>query len=208
MFILKVQMEKMFENEQSCLVVRGDKLYVLSKDLSDYYAGAITVMPGFQIELGRPLEQFKEATKKTRLPIGYMLLKERNNVALYKVIRLKTGPLSNTVVATLRCVDDRIVAIAFNRSLLNDNNYRRYGKLSAMHQLAIPTSLQGYGYRRAQASAIISNLLSINSDVEVIESEAKLEVKVQASICRYNFTFIKSLDGNRYELSWIALKDD
>lgn len=194
----------LFRTEDSCIAIRNEKLYVISTRHKDYAPRAVQIVPGFQMELGRDINDFKQALKETRLPIIIKLLLERSNKATYQVVRMHTGNVEDKVVANIQCENNIIKIIAFNRALIKDSNYRRYNQLSAYNQLAIQHDLGGTGCisRTEQVKKIISALTMVE-DVRVAEDGKKLVARIEADGQVMIFNFISSEQS--YVLSNISI---
>lgn len=195
----------LFKNESSCIAIRNDKLYVISTRYKDYSPRAIQILPGFQLELGRSIQDFKEALKETRLPVIIKKLIERGDATHYQIIRMHTGNVDDKVVASIACRDDIIKVIAFNRALIKDMAYRRYNQLSTYNQLSLPYNLEGTGCmnRTEQVKKSLS-AVTMSNNAEVKESGKKLTATVDADGQKMIFTFILNAT-NRYELSNISI---
>lgn len=194
----------LFKNSNSCIAIRDERLYVLSTKHKDYSPRAVQIIPGFQMELGRNIDNFKQALKYTRLPMIIKLLVERGTKQTYQVIRMHTGNVDDKVVANIQCEDNIIKIIAFNRSLITDGNYRRYNQLSTYSQLSLPCdlSLSGCTSRSEQVRKTISAITMVGS-VEVRENGKKLTAKIEADGQNMYFNFICA--GEYYVLSNISI---
>lgn len=194
----------LFKNSNSCIAIRDERLYVLSTRHKDYSPRAVQIIPGFQMELGRNIEDFKQALKQTRLPIIIKLLVERGTVQTHQIIRMHTGNVDDKVVANIQCENGVIKIIAFNRALMNDSNYRRYNQLSAYSQLSLPCnlSISGCTSRSEQVRKTISAITMVE-DVEVKENGKKLTAKIKADEQNMYFNFICA--GEYYILSNISI---
>jgi len=200
----------MFKNEKSYIAIKNDKLYIVSTKYKDYSPRAITIMPGFQIELGRNIQEIEDAIKRTRLPIILKTLAEMNNIKQVQIIRMHTGKVADKVVAIISCKNNIINTVAFNRKLIKDGEYRRYNNLSVLHQVSIPYDLSESNtrFRRDQVISTLSNIIpSIShSEVEVIEKEKRLVASVRDDDAAIKFTFVSNTQmNNRFELMSIAL---
>lgn len=194
----------LFRNENSCIAIRNDKLYVLSTKQKDYSPRAVQITPGFQMELGRHIDDFKQALKETRLPIVIKVLMEKGTKATYQIVRMHTGNVDDKVVANIQCDGGIIKIIAFNRALITDGNYRKYNQLSAYNQLAIPCNLSvsGCTSRSEQVRKTMSAITMIDT-VEVKEDGKRLVAKIEADNQILYFNFICS--GESYILSNISI---
>lgn len=194
----------LFKTKDSCIAIKNDKLYVISTRQKDYSPRAVQILPGLQMELGRDINDFKQALKETRLPVVIKLLIERDNKSTYQVIRMHTGNVEDKVVANIQCESNIIKIIAFNRALIMDGNYRRFNQLSAYNQLAIPYDLgiSGCISRTEQVRKIMSAITMVDK-VEVNENGKKLIAKIEADgqILTFNFIFA----GQSYILSNISI---
>lgn len=200
----------MFKNDKSYIAIKNDKLYIVSTKYKDYSPRAITIVPGFQIELGRNLQEIEDALKKTRLPIILKTLTEMNNIKQVQIIRMHTGKVADKIVAVISCKNNIINNIAFNKKLITDGDYRRYNNLSVLHQVSIPYDLSESNtkFRRDQVINTLSNILpSIShSSIEVLEKGKQLTASVKDDDAAIRFTFVSNAQkNNRFELMSISL---
>lgn len=196
----------LFKTEDSCIVINNSKLYVVSNTYKDYSPRAIQVIDGLQLELGRSMEDFKQALRYTRLPIMIKLLIEKHSMKQYQIVRMHTGAVDDKVVVTVLCQNDIIKTIAFNRDLVRDNQYRKFNKLSIYHQLVIPYECEGNCSRSEQVKGIVSTIVK-GSSIKVEEVEGKqITVLSEADRQTMKFSFISGKNGNKnYALMSVTL---
>ena len=113
-----MQNKIMFKNEDSCIAIKDDKMYILSTRYKDISSRALTVMSGFQIELGRDINDIITALKETRVPVIIKEVISNGDKSHYQIIRMHTGKVDDKLVATLLCNNGIIHSISFNRALI------------------------------------------------------------------------------------------
>ena len=198
----------MFKTKDSCIAIMDDKLYIVSNSYKDYSPRAIMIIPGFQIELGRNMDNIVEAIKETRLPIVIKTVLEKEDASCYHIIRMSTGKVDDKVIASVICNKNIITNISFNRNLLKDNNYRRYNKVSIFHQLSLPYKLSDSNCtsRGEQVKNTIKTILGRVENIEVSETQNKLVALINDESIKTKFVFILNNDIGRYELTNISLQ--
>ena len=115
----------LYKTPYSCIAIKDDKMYVVSTKYKDYSPRAITIMPGFQIELGRNINEIEEALRLTRVPVILKTLIDTGEIQQIQVIRMHTGIVDDKLVAMLVCKHNIIQSVSFNRDLIKDGEYRR-----------------------------------------------------------------------------------
>lgn len=198
--------KKMFKTDKSCIVIKNSRLYVVSTEHKDYSPRAVQIVDGFQIELGRSIEDFKEAIKYTRLPLMIKLLIDKNTMQQYQVIRMHTGQVEDKVIATLLCQHSIIKAVQFNNELVRDMEYRKYNKISIYHQLMIPRELNGASSRSEQVRGIMS-MVTRGTQVKVEEMQG-IQIIVYCDLDgqALKFLFITNKEsGGNFTLASITL---
>lgn len=198
----------MFKSKNTCIAIKNDKLYVMSFKYKDVSPRAVTIASGFQIELGRDINNFIEALKHTRLPFLIKEVITRGDVTNYQIIRMGTGNVETVVVATIVCKKNLIHTVGFNRKLIYDSKYRRYNNLSVLHQLSIPFDLSESqcNTRTEQIKKTIDAFIFVNNTVEVVEKLNKLNAIVTVDEDKMQYAFVSnSNNNNRYELTSISL---
>lgn len=205
-----MSVEVLFKKDNSYIAIKNDKLYILSVKYKDFSPRAITIIPGFQIELGRSIKDIEEALKHTRLPIILKTLTEINNIKQIQIIRMHTGKVDDKVVAVISCKNDIINTVAFNKELIKDSSYRRYNNLSVLHQISIPYNLceSQAKFRRDQVINILSNIISnvSYSEIEVVEKGKQLITYITEEDKKIKYTFVSNKNNNdRFELMSISL---
>lgn len=200
--------KKMFKTDNSYITIMDDKLYILSNKYRDYSPRAVMVIPGFQIELGRDINDIITALKETRLPVIIKSVIEKGDKHYYHIIRMETGNVDDKIIASVVCSNNIIHTISFNRTLLKDSNYRRYNKVSIFHQLSLPYSLAESNVisRGEQVRNAVITILGRVKHIEVNESQNKLVALINDEDIKIKLTFILDSTNNRYALSSISLQ--
>lgn len=198
----------MFKKNNSCILIRDGKMYVVDIKHKDYYCKAITIMNGFQIELGRSIKEIKTALKETRLPIILKEVININEVKHYQVVRMHTGNVDDKVIATIVCKKDIISIVSFNKALIKDKEYRKYNQISILHQLSIPYSLAGTGFisRNEQIKNILGVAMHLRCNIKVTEeATGNLQAIIEEDEPKIKILFILNEKTQRYELTSLAL---
>lgn len=200
----------MFRTKYSCITIKDGKMYTLSNKYKDYSPRAITIISGFQIELGRNINDIETALKETRLPIILKTVTDINDIKHIQIIRMHTGRVDDKIVAIMSCKNNIITSVSFNKDLIKDAAYRKYNSLSVYHQLSMPYSLSdsGYKFRRDQVLSVIQKIIpSIEyNEVEVVEKGKQLIVNINDEDVSMKMLFISNKNNNdRYELMSISL---
>lgn len=202
----KVKDQKLFFVGTSYIEIKDSKLYVMSTRYRDFSPNMIQVLDGFQIELGRNINDFKSALKMTRLPVMIKNLIDNGVMQQYQVIRIKTGKVDDRVVATIMCQNNLIKTISFNKELLKDMQYRKYNNLSIYHQLVIPYDYTASGaFNRVDQVRRLLSIATFVRDINVQENGGTLSAFVPAEglVMRFNFISDKQFNLN-YKLSSIT----
>lgn len=204
-----MQTKYMYKTGHSAIAIKDGKLYIVGNKYSDYYCGAITIMPGFQIELGRDITDIINALKETRLPVIIKPVNVTDQISHYQVIRMHTGKVDNKVVATLVCKEGKIKLVSFNRMLVQDNQYRRYNQISVLHQLTVPYDLSASmaSTRSDQMNKVFQSLLSIKRPIKVVEDVKQCSVYTTDIDLKIRFLFILDTKRNKFVLTSISLQD-
>lgn len=198
----------MFKNNSSCIVIKDGKMYIASTKYKDYSCRAITIMNGFQIEIGRNINEIKQALRETRLPIIIREVINVKSVKHYQIIRMHTGNVDDKVIATVVCNNDIISIVSFNRDLIRDKDYRRYNQISVLHQLSIPFDLSETGNisRSEQLKAILSVAMHIRGNIKVIEQSDSLSAIIDSGEEeKFKILFILNSKTNRYDMTSLSL---
>ena len=98
-----MQSKIMYKTKESCLCLYNDKIYVRTTDNSDFSFRALTVTPGFQLELGRQISDYIGAMKYSRLPLFFKHVVDRDDTSYYLLVRMKTGRVDDKVIANIVC---------------------------------------------------------------------------------------------------------
>ncbi|MBO5386748.1 MAG: hypothetical protein J6A59_01205 [Lachnospiraceae bacterium] len=203
-----MQNKIMFKNEDSCIAIKDDKMYILSTRYKDISSRALTVMSGFQIELGRDINDIITALKETRVPVIIKEVISNGDKSHYQIIRMHTGKVDDKLVATLLCNNGIIHSISFNRALIRDGSYRQYNILSVLHQLSVPYNLcdSTSVSRSEQLKQILKSVMNIVNNIEVTEKDNQLVAITNEDNLKLSFKFILNKNNNnRYELISISL---
>lgn len=198
----------MFANSYSCIAIKDNKLYIVSTKHKDFSLRAITIINGFQIELGRKMSEIREALEETRLPIMIKEVVNDGDKAHYQIIRMHTGKVDDRVVATVICSKDIMRSISFNRALIKDSEYRKYNKLSVMHQISMPfdPAENNCSSRLEQINKLLSSILPLTNPLIVSEDGNQLTAITNEEELKLKFKFIlNKSNNNRYELISISL---
>lgn len=200
----------LFKSTDSAMIVKDGKLYIVKTEGKGYSPLAISIMPGFQIELGRTIKELNQALSFTRIPVVIKISQQSPKVRFYQIIRMKTGIVDDKIVATI-AVDnntDKIISITFNRELINDKNYRKHNNLSVFHQLALPYNLNGCGSRSEQVKLYIKTILPLyEKDIQVKENDKIINATIKVSDKdNIIIAFIHNRNKGKFELTTITLK--
>lgn len=112
---------------------KGLKIDMSNKSLNPL--GVITIIPGIQIELGRNIEEFIQCLKLIRQPLAIHKIADNKGQATWRILRLATGKVHEVIICTISTIKNVIASVSFNQELAYDLKYRKYQRLSAMHQL-------------------------------------------------------------------------
>lgn len=196
---LEVGMEedKVFKvSNKSSLVIHNGRIYIRDRESK---VNVVTVTPGFQISFGYNIEIIIQALKLTRLPIMVKLITDMNGVQQYQIVRMHTGKVDDKVIATVACAGNCIKAVSFNKALLHDDEYKRYNRLSLIHQVSLQYNLAKttYSCRKSQVITVFYTVLGLKGleeNIEVHEEGARLEVFIH----NIRYKFVKTVD--RFEM--------
>lgn len=135
-----MQNKKMYENKYSFILVGDKRVQFVALKYKDFSPRAITIYPGFQIELGRSMKEIKDALFKTRLPIliKEMAIPSSLGFKNYQIIRMHTGNVDDKIIANIMEKESRIISVSFNKELKRDSEYRKYNALALGNQLSLP----------------------------------------------------------------------
>lgn len=204
-------MEKklMLKTKESCILIKDGKMYIISTKYKDYSCRAITIMNGFQIEMGRNINDIKQALKETRLPIIIKEVINMETIQHYQIIRMHTGNVDDKVIATVVCNNYIISSVSFNRNLIQDREYRKYNQISVLHQLSIPYDLSEANClsRGEQVRNILNTAMHTRSSIKVKEETEKnnLSAIIDAEGIKMKLLFILNDKSKRYDLTSISL---
>lgn len=196
----------MFNNGNSFIIIKNGKLYIATKQ-HEISKCAITLINGFQVELGRNIQDIQEALKYTRLPIVLKTVLEQEKVSQYQVVRMHTGKVDDKVIANILCKNGIISVVSFNRKLINDQQYRKFNQLSIVHQLSLPFNMleSGCSSRIEQVSKALSTAIMVDGTPELTEGKNNLTAVIKTNSCKIKYTFILNTSTNRYELTSMSL---
>jgi hypothetical protein len=208
-----MQTKMLSKNDKSCIAIKNGKVYVISTEFKDFSPRAITIINGFQIELGRSIEDFQDALcdEEVRIPIIINCVLNAGINSQYAIMRMKTGNVPDKSIALVLCKNRIITSVSFNRDLITDREYRKYNQLSALHQLSIPYDFsQGGFYNRThQVTETLKAVITSNIGVvNVNEDENKMIVGVPMGMEKTvsYFRFIRSKNRAKFELMSISLE--
>lgn len=199
---------KLLKSAYSYIAIKDDKMYIMSNHCKDISPRAFQIAPGFQIEIGRQIDDIEKALKQTRLPFILKEVTSHGDISHYQIIRMHTGKVDDKIIATIVCLDGAISSISFNRALIKDNEYRRYNQLSILHQLSLPYDYKesSCNSRQEQVIKAITTIMSITNPIEVIEETNSISAITLEDELKLKFKFILNKNNNnRYELISIAL---
>jgi hypothetical protein len=92
-------------------------------------------------------------------------------------MRMATGNVQNTIIATMIVYDGIILGLSYNKEVLLDKNFRKFVKLSAMHQISLCD--KGDTNRLFKATECISLLTGLDRDkLIVVETPSSIRVRV------------------------------
>lgn len=196
----------LYKNDKSTILIRNGRMYIVSNRASDFYAGALTVLPGFQVELGRRISEIKDALSETKLPIALEKVVDAKNIQQYNVIRMETGPIPARSIATIHCTNGVITGVSFHRYALDDVEFRKKVKLSILHQLAIPAEASNEDRKTQIRNLLASVRMTIAGEIEIEEKGTCITATVNSEGTNLQFTFLaNSARNGQYELSSIKL---
>lgn len=210
----------LFKHGDSCIVIKNDHLYIMSTKYKDISPKALTLFPGFQIEMNRDIKEIRKALTETRLPLIILKVRSRENVVIYNIVRIATGAVDDKVLANVVCVDDKITKLVLNRELKRDMKFRKFNSLSIIYQLTLPYNLSDTPFytRRDQAIDAVSKLAKAciceNSSVTesgktlCVESTLDKDGTTGKSVGNeyLKIIFLLNETGTCYELSSIEYK--
>lgn len=176
-----------------------------SKDQAIARAGVVSILPKVQIALGESYETFLNALELSRLPIALKKTITNGKYETHDIIRLSTGNIQEARISTLSVYDGIMVGLTYSMSVLNNKEFRRLVKLSAMQQIRLCD--KDDKLRLYKASECISRLTKVDRDKLIIAETAKsIRVKVPfKSKLNLPICYIFNLDKtNAYKLMQIA----
>ena len=133
-----MQSVKLYDNGYSHILINNSTIQVLRNTDNMFSPRSIKVWSSMQIELGRPVSEFKECLAKTRVPL---MIKEVSlpikGVLGYQLIRMHTGKVQDKVLANILEKDNKIIKLTFNRELANDKEFRKYSQVPVVNQFRL-----------------------------------------------------------------------
>jgi hypothetical protein len=198
---------ELYDNGKSCILIRKDRLYIKGKCADYNKALTVNILSGLQVELGRNIEEIKNAFKATRLPVMFKEILKKKDMEVYNIVRIKTGTVDSRTVAIVICNTGIIKSISFNNDLLIDEVYKKYNRLSSIHQIALSCNIDSkVEYtRKKQVNKILSEVNKCKMDLDV--SESKLELfaitKDTESIV---YSFLKDKEKEVFKLMSVSIK--
>mgnify|MGYP005805827645 FL=1 len=202
----KQKIRKLFGNGESFIVIIDGKMYVLDPYKKGYSDKSITVMPGFQIELGRNINDIKTALGYTRLPIALELSVNVGSMAQYTVVRMQTGTVSTHNIATIKCVNDIIEGVSFYGYILKDKHYRKKVGVSILRQLALAVDTNGKTRVEQVTETLKVVRFTSEKDISVVETASSISAVINTKGKDIKFTFLIDTErNNQFVLSNISL---
>jgi hypothetical protein len=204
-----MQSKILFKNDRSFIAIKSGRVYVLSPEFKDVSPRAITIVNGFQIELGRSIEDFQEvlSNESVRIPITINCILNTGINSQYSITRMRTGNVSDKMIALVLCKNKIITSVSFNRALIVDREYRKYNQLSILHQLALAYDLSETHFqnRNNQVTEILKAAIPYSIKVAKIdEDENKMVVTLFMADAASYFRFVRSKDRQKFELMSIS----
>jgi hypothetical protein len=204
-----MQSKILFKNDRSFIAIKSGRVYVLSPEFKDVSPRAITIVNGFQIELGRSIEDFQEvlSNESVRIPITINCILNTGINSQYSITRMRTGNVSDKMIALVLCKNKIITSVSFNRALIADREYRKYNQLSILHQLALAYDLSETPFqnRNNQVTEILKAAIPYSIKVAKIdEDENKMVVTLFMADAASYFRFVRSKDRQKFELMSIS----
>ena len=154
--------------------------------------GVVTIMPKVQLELGMEIKQFIECLRMTRIPLMLQRATRNRKSEQWQIIRIPTGNVPEAIVCTLNITEGIIDKVSFNQDLLYNKEYRKYQRLSAIHQLTAGKVDDSGNLSRAVSA--VSTLTGINPDRFKIKASHRTIVvysNTKGEKRKYRYTFIK-----------------
>lgn len=183
------------------------QVYGSAEQNSNYdKVGIVSILPKIQIGLGENFKVFVKALTISRTPLALRKRIQRGPYRSYEIVRLATGNIKDALICTIDTINDRVVGLAYNQAIIKDKEFRRYVKLSIMHQLVLCNKSEQN--RLFLATKCISILTNTKRESLVV-SETARTVKVKANCKRgiklpVNYIFALMPNTNSYSLYQIA----
>lgn len=206
-----VSMKSVLRTEWFTIVVDGatirahNNLSAGSVEAKVPNAGVVSILPMVQVVIGSQLITFLKALELSRIPLALMKTSENGKYATHDIIRLETGNVGEAVIATVSEYNGIIVGISYNREILQNRQFRKMVKLSAMHQVTV--CKQGDPMKLVKATQCTSLFTGVPRDKLVaIEKARSIRVRVNyRSKLNLPLYYIYSLDNaNSYILASVA----
>ena len=168
--------EKTYDNGKTYIEIKDTFICIKDSKTNERPGNAIKITPGFEIELGRSIKEFKSALPVTRLPITLKEVTTIGNKSVYDLLRLGTGKVKTKTIASIKCENNLITGVSFNRDLLKDTEFKKYCKLSVLHQIAMPreTLVNSDGLR---IKTILNTLFPGSHDIDMQELKNNVVIK-------------------------------
>lgn len=202
----------LYDNGYSHILIDSSTIQVLRNSDNMFSPKSIKIWSSMQIELGRPIEEFKECLVKTRVPI---MIKE---VALpikgmlgYQLIRMHTGKVQDKVLANILEKENKITKVTFNRELASDMEFRKYSQVPVVNQfrlkaLNISNSKELELHFAKQLDLIIDTLFRGTAVFTKAEyTSGEIVIHVDANGQEQKISFIYSSKSSCYELVSISI---
>lgn len=202
-------MQSIIKMQQYNIIVDGASIRLISLELNDRAikckAGIVSILPKVQVALGQELSIFMQALELSRLPLALRKTISKGTYEVYDILRLPTGNIKEAIIATLSVISGTIVGVTYNRNIVQDKEFRKLVKLSAMHQIAICSSEDPM--RLFKAADCVRLLTGIDRDKLIVtETVRSLKVRVNfKSKLNLPIYYIFALDkSEKYKLLQIS----
>ncbi len=188
------------ENGNSSILLTNRGIRIQVKDAKANAVcpvGVVTIVPGVQVELGRGIKEFIRCLKSIRKPLAIQNIADSGVQKVWKIIRLETGNVPEVWICTIDTINEKIASVVFNQDIIYDKEYRRYQRLSCIHQLKAGKfgSANSLGTAVSRVSRITGEpigsfrIRANRNIVTVYTNKRKLEHQV-------NYIFINDRYGN------------
>lgn len=188
---------ELFKTDTSSIVLNDRSLTVrrYGAKLGKSPVGIVSILPGVQLELGRTITEFITCLREVRKPIGFHKIASTREESIWDVIRISTGCAPEAIVCRITTVNDIMVSVWFNKSLVTNTNYTKYQPLSGMHQLT--AGLESVPGLLSRALDSVSTVTGDSTDKFLIKSDSKriiVYTNTPGEALQYKYTFTKGKD--------------